>query len=249
MATFTGRFDSHLINLAIPGRPAGWAVNANKAQRIARHFPTYIAKPHLAQGWVLFWSIQLSCLSGKWIPSRWFSCRKVWNDWSAEMPEKGSLNNLTGCSFGTSVSLLVPSSSLVAPERLEAPKLDSSRARKRLRTTRFPMTTVARKKGTQTLLATNMQSHMDSIHSPHSTRNTIMKLCMKSMKFQRGISWWGNRSTLSETQEFIQETQLCQWMWGSQTPGSCLPRLRAEGKSLTSRACLKETNYKKLQTN
>ena len=60
------------------------------------------------------------------------------------------------------------------------------------------MTTVARKKGTQTLLATHMQSHMDSIHSPHSTRNTIMKLCMKSMKFHRGIIFPGNRSMLSE---------------------------------------------------
>ena len=43
-------------------------------------------------------------------------------------------------------------------------------------TTRLPMTTVARKKGTQTLEETSMQSHMDSIHSPHSTRKTIMKL-------------------------------------------------------------------------
>ena len=97
-----------------------------------------------------------------------------------------------------SVSLLVPSSSLLAPDRLEAPKLERSRARKRLRTTRLPMTTVARKKGTQTLLATHMQSHMDSIHSPHSTRKTIMKLCMKSMKFHLGIVFWGKRSTLSE---------------------------------------------------
>ena len=60
------------------------------------------------------------------------------------------------------------------------------------------MTTVARKKGTQTLLATHMQSHMDSIHSPQSTLNTIMKLCMKSMKFQRGICLPGNLSTLSK---------------------------------------------------
>ena len=60
------------------------------------------------------------------------------------------------------------------------------------------MTTVARKKGTQTLLATSMQSHMDSIHSPHSTRKTIMKLCMKSMKLQRGMIPKWNLSTLSE---------------------------------------------------
>ena len=60
------------------------------------------------------------------------------------------------------------------------------------------MTTVARKNGTQTLLATHMQSHMDSIHSPHSTRKTIMKLCMKSVKFQRGITLFGNRSMLSK---------------------------------------------------
>ena len=99
-----------------------------------------------------------------------------------------------------SVSLLVPSSSLLAPERLEAPKLDRRRARKRLRTTKFPITTVARKKGTQTLLATHMQSHMDSIHSPQSTRNTIMKLCMKSIKFHRGIVFRGKRSTLSGIQ-------------------------------------------------
>ncbi len=35
------------------------------------------------------------------------------------------------------------------------------------------MTTVARKKGTQTLEATTMQSHMDSIHSPQRTLKTI----------------------------------------------------------------------------
>ena len=64
-------------------------------------------------------------------------------------------------------------------------------------TTRFPITTVARKKGTQTLDATHIQSHIDSIHSPHSTRKTIMKLCMKSVKFQRGIVLFGNLSMLS----------------------------------------------------
>ena len=45
---------------------------------------------------------------------------------------------------------------------------------------------------------THMQSHIDSIHSPQRTRKTIMKLCMKSVKFHLGIIFWGNRSTLSE---------------------------------------------------
>ena len=59
------------------------------------------------------------------------------------------------------------------------------------------MTTVARKNGIQTFEATSMQSHMDSIHSPHNTRKTIMNECMKSTKFQRGISLKGNLSVLS----------------------------------------------------
>ena len=53
---------------------------------------------------------------------------------------------------------------------------------------RFPMIIVKRKNGTQWKPEQCMQSHVDSIHSPHSTRKTIMKECMKSMKFQRGIS-------------------------------------------------------------
>ena len=61
-------------------------------------------------------------------------------------------------------------------------------------TTKFPITTVVRKNGTQTPDATHIQSHIDSIHSPHNTRNTIMKLCMKSTKFQRGTSLSVNRS-------------------------------------------------------
>ena len=65
------------------------------------------------------------------------------------------------------------------------------------RTTRLPITTVARKNGMQVESPTSIQSHMDSIHSPHRTRNTIMKECMKSMKCQRGSSLSGNRSTLS----------------------------------------------------
>ena len=39
----------------------------------------------------------------------------------------------------------------------------------------------------QKINGTYMQSHIDSIHSPQRTRNTIMKLCMKSVKFHRGI--------------------------------------------------------------
>ena len=64
-------------------------------------------------------------------------------------------------------------------------------------TTKLPMTTVAKKNGMQTFEATSIQSHIDSIHSPHNTRKTIMKLCMKSVKFHRGISFHGKRSTLS----------------------------------------------------
>lgn len=64
-------------------------------------------------------------------------------------------------------------------------------------TTRLPMTTVARKNGMHDTSPTSIQSHIDSIHSPHSTRNTIMKECMKSVKFQRGKSPSGKRSTLS----------------------------------------------------
>lgn len=68
----------------------------------------------------------------------------------------------------------------------------------KIRTTKFPMTTVARKNGIHDTSPTSMQSHMDSIHSPHSTRNTIMNECMKSVKFQRGISPSGKRNTRSE---------------------------------------------------
>ena len=53
-------------------------------------------------------------------------------------------------------------------------------------TTKLAMTTVARKNGTQVLSLTRRQSHIDSIHSPHSTRNTIIILCIKSVKFHRG---------------------------------------------------------------
>lgn len=64
-------------------------------------------------------------------------------------------------------------------------------------TTKLPMTTVAKKNGMQETSPTSMQSHMDSIHSPHSTRKTIIKECMKSVKFHLGKSPSGKRSTLS----------------------------------------------------
>jgi len=64
-------------------------------------------------------------------------------------------------------------------------------------TTKFPMTTVAKKNGIQDQSPTSIQSHMDSIHSPHKTRNTIINECMKSVKFHLGISLSGKRSTLS----------------------------------------------------
>ena len=56
------------------------------------------------------------------------------------------------------------------------------------------MIMVVRKNGTQWKPQQNMQSQVDcesqvdSIHSPHSTRNTIMNECRKSIKFQRGTS-------------------------------------------------------------
>ena len=63
------------------------------------------------------------------------------------------------------------------------------------------MTTVAKKNGIQDQSPTSMQSHIDSIHSPHNTRNTIMKECMKSVKFHLGMSPSGNFSTLSINKE------------------------------------------------
>ena len=77
-------------------------------------------------------------------------------------------------------------------------KLLSNKARKRLRMTRFPTSTVARKYGTHGGPDTKMQSHMDSIHSPHKTLNTIMKLCMKSVKFHLGMSQAHLSHTLSK---------------------------------------------------
>lgn len=77
---------------------------------------------------------------------------------------------------------------------------EQSRGRdnKAVLTTKLPITTVARKNGMHETSPTSIQSHIDSIHSPHRTRNTIMNECMKSVKFQRGISPSGNRSVLSE---------------------------------------------------
>lgn len=65
------------------------------------------------------------------------------------------------------------------------------------------MTTVARKNGIHDTSPTNIQSHIDSIHSPHSTRNTIMNECIKSVKFHRGISPSGNKNTRSENHHKI----------------------------------------------
>ena len=56
------------------------------------------------------------------------------------------------------------------------------------RTTRLPMIIVVRKNGTQWKPQQCMQSQVNSIHSPHRTRNTIMNEWRKSWKFQRGIS-------------------------------------------------------------
>ena len=55
-------------------------------------------------------------------------------------------------------------------------------------TTKFPITNVSRKKGMHILPLHHIQSHIDSIHSPHSTRKTIMNECKKSIKCQRGCS-------------------------------------------------------------
>ena len=73
--------------------------------------------------------------------------------------------------------------------------------------TRFPINTVARKYGTQAFPATQRQSHIDSIHSPHNTRNTIIKLCKKSVKFHRG-SWHSHFSHTNSVQSL---------------PNSCIP--------------------------
>ena len=90
-----------------------------------------------------------------------------------------------------SASLLVSASG--AELKFEAPKLLSNKARNKLSTTRLPITTVARKKGTQAPPVTSIQSHMDSIHSPHKTLNIIINEWPKSVKFQRGSSPPGNR--------------------------------------------------------
>ena len=73
--------------------------------------------------------------------------------------------------------------------------------------TKFPIRTVARKYGTHAFPATHRQSHMDSIHSPQRTRNTIIKLCKKSVKFHRGSS-----------QSHFSQTNSVQSL-----PNSCIP--------------------------
>ena len=72
---------------------------------------------------------------------------------------------------------------------------------KQILTTRFPMTTVARKKGTHEKSPTSIQSHILSIHSPHNTRNTIINEWKKSVKFHLGScpsGLSGNFVTFSE---------------------------------------------------
>ena len=86
-----------------------------------------------------------------------------------------------------SCSFFVSALSEVGADKFEAPKEDKSKARNRLRTTKLPMTTLAKKKGTQGAPATSMHPHIDSTHSPHKTRKTIIKECIKSLKFHRGI--------------------------------------------------------------
>ena len=71
--------------------------------------------------------------------------------------------------------------------------------------TRFPISTVARKYGTHAFPDTHMQSHIDSIHSPQRTRNTIMKLCKKSMKCHLGIM----QSHFSHTYSVQSEPKSC----------------------------------------
>lgn len=85
-------------------------------------------------------------------------------------------------------SFFVSALSEVGADRFDAPNDESNRAKNKFNTTRLPMTTVAKKNGTQTAPDTRIQSHIDSIHSPHKTRNTIINECIKSLKFHRGIS-------------------------------------------------------------
>lgn len=83
-------------------------------------------------------------------------------------------------------------------------------------TTKLPMTTVAKKNGMHDTSPTSIQSHIDSIHSPHNTRNTIMNECIKSVKFHRGISPSGNKNTRSEnmTTDLIRFILYCAF-WAS----------------------------------
>lgn len=115
-------------------------------------------------------------------------------------------------------AILFVSLSAVGADKFDEPKLLKSKAKKRFRTykqfyvvslrilhiyefglltTRLPITTVARKNGIQDTSPTNMQSHIDSIHSPHNTLNTIINECIKSIKFHLGTAPSGNLSTLS----------------------------------------------------
>ena len=75
-------------------------------------------------------------------------------------------------------------------------KLESKRARKRLRMTKFPTRTVAMKYGIQAFPETKIQSHMDSIHSPHRTRKTIIKL--KKFNFSLIVTKLSNNKPMHE---------------------------------------------------
>lgn len=64
-------------------------------------------------------------------------------------------------------------------------------------TTRLPMIMVNKKNGTQAYPDTFIHIHMDSIHSPHKTRNTIMNECKKVLKPHLGSSPSSNSSLIS----------------------------------------------------
>lgn len=64
-------------------------------------------------------------------------------------------------------------------------ELSSTKKKKRFRshTTRFPTTNVSRKNGIHDQPAHSRQIHINSIHSPHKTRNTILDEKSKSLFF------------------------------------------------------------------
>ena len=90
-------------------------------------------------------------------------------------------------------------------------KLESNKARKRLRMTRFPTNTVAMKYGIQAFPLTKIQSHIDSIHSPQSTRNTIMKLERKFFFFEilKLLYFCSDYDTIFDDFIIFLDTNLC----------------------------------------